>query len=149
MKIKNIKQIDVQDWDKLVEKTYGKIYSFQQQNGCKSRGVEIISTSEDYSEDFENDSITEVINGEEMGVSFKAWLERDPKTPLKCTQEEAKNCNYYWGKTEEDLKKWQEDKSHIAMFWDRNFYPDANMIARNLVKRGLLEEGDYQIKIDW
>lgn len=149
MKIKNIKQIDVQDWDKLVEKTYGKIYSFQQQNGCKSRGVEIISTSEDYSEDFENDSITEVINGEDMGVSFKAWLERNPKTPLKCTQEEAISCNYYWGKTKEDLKEWQEDKSRIRLFWYRNFYPDANMIAKDLVKRGLLEEGDYQIKIDW
>ena len=30
-------------------------------------------------EDYENTSVPEVINGEEMGVSFAAWLARDPK----------------------------------------------------------------------
>lgn len=43
MNIKLIKQIEVDDWDDLVRKTYGKIYCFQQQDGCKDRGVENIS----------------------------------------------------------------------------------------------------------
>lgn len=37
MNIKTIKQIDVSDWDALVTKTYGRPYSFQQQDGCKER----------------------------------------------------------------------------------------------------------------
>ena len=39
IKTKNVKMVEVSDWDKLVEETYGKIYSFQQQDGCKARGV--------------------------------------------------------------------------------------------------------------
>lgn len=149
MNIKIVKQINVQDWDKLVQETYGKTYSFQQQDGCKSRGVEDIEVSDEYLEDFENDTIPEVINGEEMGVSFKSWLEREPTTPLNCTEKEAKDCGYYWGKSEQDLKEWQKDKSHIDMFWKRNFYPHASMIVNDLHSKGLLEAGKYEIKIDW
>jgi hypothetical protein len=149
MKIKTVRQISVQDWDELVEKTYGKIYSFQQQEDCKSRGIETISTEEDEIEDFENDSIPEIINGEEMGVSFKSWIERDINAPLNPTDEELKKCGYYWGKEEKDKQKWKTDKSHINLFWKRNFYPHPNVIAHDLFKRGLLEAGKYQIVIDW
>ena len=150
MNIKIIKQIDVQEWDKLVRKTYNKNYSLQQQEGCKSRGVEIITTDiivEEY--DYENDTIPEVINGDEMGVSFKAWLEKDPNAPLNPSKEELYSCNYYWGKTPKDEEEWKKDKSHIDLFWKRNFYPDPNVIAVDLCKKGLLEPGEYQIKIDW
>lgn len=149
MKYKIKKVIEVQDWDALVQQTYGKVYSFQQQDDCKQRGVEEISTGEEYLEDYGNDTIPEVINGQKMGVSFKAWLARDPKTPLNPTKEELKECGYYWGKTEEDEKEWKEDMNHINMFWERNFYPYANMIANDLCKKGLLEKGDYLINIDW
>lgn len=149
MKINQIKQIDVYDWDELVSKHYGKPYSFQQQDGCKSRGIEIISTKEDCLEDYENDFIPEVINGEEMGVSFKAWLKRDPLLPLNCSEKEAKECGYYWGKSKKDLKEWKEDRGHIIMFYERNFYPHVNMIAKDLHEKGLLEAGEYQINIDW
>jgi hypothetical protein len=149
MKIQTVKQIYVQDWDKIVRNTYGKIYSFQQQDGCKPRGIETISTDSDWAEDYENDTIPEVINGEEIGVSFKAWLERDPNAPLNPTDEELKECGYYWGNTEKDKKEWKEDKSHINMFWERSFYPEPNILIADLCKRGLLEEGEYQIKIDW
>lgn len=149
MNIKLVKQIEVRDWDKLVSKTYGKPYSFQQQDGCKSRGVETISTNSDWAEDYENDSIPEIINGKEMGVSFKSWLERDPNQPLNPSDKELQNCGYYWGKTEQDKKEWKERKSNIDMFWERNFYPEPNIIAADLCKKGLLEEGEYQIKIDW
>lgn len=105
LKIQKRNVIDLQDWDNLVEKVYGKPYSFQQQDGCKSRGVETISTSDDWLDDFENDSIPEVINGKEKGVSFKAWLERDPNAPLNCTEKEAKDCHYYWGGNKRRFKK--------------------------------------------
>jgi hypothetical protein len=149
MTIKTVKQIDVNEWDKLVSQTYGKPYSFQQQDGCKSRGIEWITTNSDEGDDYENDSIPEVVNGEDMGVSFKVWLERDPNQPLNPTEEELKNCGYYWGKTKEDMSMWKNDKSHINMFWERNFYPNPNMIAADLCKKGLLESGEYQIYIDW
>jgi len=33
MKIQNSKLISLEDWDNCVQKTYGKPYSFQQQDG--------------------------------------------------------------------------------------------------------------------
>jgi hypothetical protein len=54
MKIKTINQIDVDDWDRLVSETYGKPYTFQQQDGCKGRGVETITVPVKNPEDFKN-----------------------------------------------------------------------------------------------
>ena len=67
------KTINVDVWDDLIQNTYGKPYSFQQQDGCKDRGV--YSVDIDYVDDFENDTLPYEINGDEMGVSFKAWLD--------------------------------------------------------------------------
>jgi len=118
--------IDVGNWDQLVIDTYGKPYSFQQQDGCKERQrVKIAIPDEEY--DYENDTVPEEINGEEMGVSFKAWLARDPK-------------------------EWNgdpEDKRFLDLFWGRNFYPDVQMIANSLYRMELIEAGDYTIDIDW
>ncbi len=83
LKYKNKKTIDVSDWDDLVIETYGKPYNFQQQRGCQSRGIVNITIPSKYTDDEEmHDSIPEEINGEEMGVKFKVWLERDPKAPV-------------------------------------------------------------------
>jgi hypothetical protein len=125
-----VKQVSVQDWNDLVEKTYGRPYNFQQQDGCKSRGIEIVETNPDWECDYKNDSVPEILNGEEMGVSFKAWLERDPN-------QEFSDPNHI--KTSWYLKLW----------WDRNFYPHVNMIAEDLCKKGLLEPGEYTIVINW
>jgi len=127
MKIRTEKVIDVSDWDALVEKTYGKPYSFQQQDGCQERGNFYLAVPEP-SEDYENDSLPEEVNHEEMGVSFKAWLNRDPKTPLASER---------------------EDDFSIRLWWERNFYPNIQMIANDLHAKGLLEAGDYTINIDW
>jgi hypothetical protein len=148
MKTKKVKIIEVSDFNKLVTETYGRIYNFQQQDGCKGRSSEHITVPCE-PEDYENTPIPEVINGDEMGVSFKSWLERDPKAPLNATEKEAKNCGYYWGFSEKDLKEWQENKSHINMFYERNFYPHVSMIINDLHAKGLIEEGDYVIEIDW
>jgi hypothetical protein len=37
--VKNVKMIEVSDWDDLISKTYERPYSFQQQEGCKGRGT--------------------------------------------------------------------------------------------------------------
>lgn len=120
------KLIDDQDWDALVTETYGRPYSFQQQDGCKDRGLVHITIPEEGC-DFENDTVPEIVNGDEMGVSFKAWLARDPKTPLKD----------------------RDDTFGLTLWWERNFYPDVQMIANDLYERGLIEAGDYMINIDW
>jgi hypothetical protein len=126
LKIKTEKVIKSTDWDKFVKEIYGRPYCFQQQNGCVNRGVFHLYVPQD-DEDFSRDTIPEVVNGCEKGVSFKAWLERDPKKPLPNDPEEY--C--------------------LELWWHRNFYPDIQTIANDLCKRGLLKKGEYLINIDW
>jgi hypothetical protein len=127
IKVKNVKTIEVFDWDKLVSDTYGKPYSFQQQDGCQSRGIFHLTIPSEYTGDDEmNDEIPEIINGETMGVKFEKWLERDPNQPVA-------------GRTDYGVGLW----------WDRNFYPDIHTVANDLHKRGLIEAGEYSIEIDW
>jgi hypothetical protein len=126
MKIQTQKVIDSSDWDEFVRKTYNRPYCFQQQDGCKDRGNFYLQVPEE-SDDITNDTVPEIVNHKDMGVSFAAWLSRDPKTPIK-------NQKY-----DRDLELW----------WHRNFYPDVQMIANDLNAKGLLESGNYTINIDW
>ena len=121
--------ITVQDWDELVQKTYGRPYSFQQQNGCKDRQRIRISVPIEDPYDNENDTIPEIVNHPEMGVSFKAWLDRDPKQTLN-----ADDCKYDWV---------------VPLWWERNFYPNVDMIINDLHSKGLIDAGEYSIDIDW
>ncbi len=127
MKIRTEHVIDVSDFDRLVKLTYGKPYSFQQQDGCKERQRVEISVPEKYPEDYENATIPEEVNHEKMGVSFDAWLSRDSTKPLE-------GSNYDW---------------ETSMWWERNFFPDVSMIINDLYKKGLLEAGEYVIDVDW
>ncbi len=130
MKIQTVLMIEVSDWDSVVTKTYGRPYGFQQQDGCKSRGIHHLTVpDEDMVADFENNHVPEKVNHEEMGVSFSAWLKRDPKVLLK--------------------GKGDTDSYSLGLWWERNFYPDIQMVANDLHKKGLLEKGDYIINIDW
>lgn len=125
-----MKWVDVSDWDQLVTETYKRPYQFQQQEGCQDRGVVNLVVSKNPKEppyDYERDSIPESSNTNKMGVSFKAWLERDPQKPLSE----------------------QEYDFELEFWWTRNFYPSIDMIAADLLKRDLLEEGEYKIVIDW
>lgn len=130
VKIKTQAVIDVHDWDKLVQDTYGKPYSFQQQDDCKDRGMEYIIVPDPEVEDYENDTVPEEVNGKEMGVSFKAWLARDPNE---------------WNGILGGLSK----KFSIDLFWARNFYPHVSVLANDLHAKGLLPAGEYAINIDW
>lgn len=128
IKYKNKKVIEVSDWDELVEKTYGRTYNFQQQDGCQDRGQFNLTVPNEDSEDDEmNESIPEVVNGNLYGVTFESWLARDPKQPIP-------NQKYDW---------------ELKMFYERNFYPDIYTIANDLYAKGLIEAGDYIINIDW
>ncbi len=128
--INTIQSIDVSDLDHFIETTYGRPFNFQQQDGCKDRGVAYITVPDPNACDYEADSIPEEVNGDQMGVSFKAWLARDPKQKLNSKDE--------W------------DREHgLELFWHRNFYPSIEMITNDLHAKGLLPAGEYQIVIDW
>lgn len=132
MKIRTEKVIDTAEWDKLVMDTYGKPYCFQQQEGCKARGSSFRFTVPDeaYDEGM-NDSIPEVVNHPKRGVKFEAWKARDPNTPL-------------YGEKRVRAERWD-----IDLWWWRNFYPDFQTVANDLLAKGLLEAGEYTIDIDW
>lgn len=118
--------IALKEWDELVIDTYGKPYSFQQQDGCKPKGIFWLSIPK-LASNYEHTSLPEEINGYRKGVSFETWLDRHPKA---------------WnGKAADEL--------YIDLFWSRNFYPNVQMIANDLYEKGLIEAGEYVIKIDW
>lgn len=119
--------ISCSDLDALVEDVYKRPYCFQQQDGCKDRGTEHVTVPVEYPEDCENDTVPEVINGQEMGVSFAAWLARDPKA---------------WNGA-------PEKATFLDLFWGRNFYPHLDMVLNDLHAKGLIEAGEYVIEIDW
>jgi len=127
MRKKQVSIVDVQEFDKLVKETYGKPYSFQQQDGCKDRGIFYFTIPVTDLEDIDRTEIPVELNGNIMGVSFETWR----NTPSNKFDE---NFNTSW---------------KTKLFWHRNFYPDVSMILDNLYKRGLLEKGEYGIDIDW
>lgn len=130
LKINQRNTINLQDWDRFVTEVYKKRYSFQQQDGCKDRGIHTIyvNLKDTFDEEHENTEIPLKVNGNEMGVKFDVWLQSDPN-------DHKKKMN------------WQDWELHL--FWDRNFYPDIDILAHDLCKRGLLQEGEYDIIIDW
>lgn len=127
LKISLLQVIDINDWDSFIEHVYGKIYSFQQQNGCKDRGIYRFSAGYDeIEEDLSNDEIPEEINSKIRGVKLKKWLERDIKEPVQ-----------------------GEIGWYIQLFWHRNFYPDFEVLVDDLYKKGLIKKGHYAIEVDW
>lgn len=123
--------IDLHDWNTFVQETYGRPYDFQQQDGCKDRGTEYFTVDEVFEpveeDTYDNDTIPEDVDTQEMGVSFKGWLARDPKQPL--------------------IK--QEYDFELDSWWTRNFYPSLDMVVNDLHSKGLLKPGQYMIVIDW
>lgn len=128
LKSKQVTMIECGDLDGFVEETYGRIYNFQQQDDCKERGIEYITVPVKLPFDFKNDTVPEIINDPKMGVSFKAWLERDPMQPLSNSD---------------------DPDYHLELWWTRNFYPSLDMIMNDLHEKGLIEAGNYAINIDW
>ena len=130
LKIQNVKLIDIHDWNECVQEIYGKPYNLQQQDDCMPRGILYITVPPREVHDYKNDTIPEVVNGEKMGVSFKAWLDRDPKQELDTDDE------------------WERENG-ITLFWERSFYPSLEMVVNDLYLKGLIPQGEYAINIDW
>jgi hypothetical protein len=126
--MEQVNMIRVSELDDMVEKTYQKYYNFQQQEGCKEREVVFFDIPTPGT-DFDRDTIPEVINGDIMGVSFKAWLERDPKEILN---------------TDTQSSSWATE-----LFWGRNFYPHPEILLNDLYAKGLIPAGKLAINIDW
>lgn len=120
--------VDVSVWDQLVKDTYGKPYKFQQQYGCQERGIHFLTIPAKGEDEDMYDSIPEDIKSSKMGVKFDIWLNTDPEI-------------------HKQRNNW--DDFRLALFWDRNFYPDIQTVANDLHKKGLIEAGDYVINIDW
>lgn len=125
-----VKIIQVDDFDALVQETYKRPYNFQQQDGCKDRQTFYFDVPYEYVEDYPDNAIPEQVNGTKMGVSFKAWLDRNPEQKLN---------------TDDD---WEREYG-IQIFWERNFYPSFGMVINDLHNKGLIEAGSYGIEIDW
>jgi hypothetical protein len=64
-----------------------------------------------------------------MGISFKTWL---------TTSEEDINKDHL-----------ESYKGQNNLYWERNFYPNLQVVANDLYKKGLIEKGEYVINIDW
>lgn len=121
LKYKIVKLIEIRDWNNFIKEIYQRPYNFQQQDGCKERGTYSFTVPEQYQEslefDFENDVVPEEVNHEDRGVSFKAWLERDPTQKLK-------DMTYEW---------------ELELWWHRNFYPAVETIIYDLYQKKLLD----------
>jgi hypothetical protein len=119
--------IELNDWDNLIKETYGKPYSFQQQDGCKDKGMVTITVpSDDWAPDLPT-KIPFELNGNVMGIDFQTWVNTDPK-------DHDKHFEYQFG---------------TELFWQRNFYPDLISLTDDLLGKGLIEKGTYFINIDW
>lgn len=131
LKFKKVNFINVSDWNQFVIETYGRPYDFQQQDDCRPRGTFsfTLPIRPCFYNDFENDTIPEIVNGDEMGVSFKSWLSRSPEQFLSNSENHS--------------------KGDIILFWERNFYPEIMAIVDDLYKKGLIKDGEYVINIDW
>ena len=123
LKYSDVKMIDCNDLDNLVQAVYGKPYCLQQQNGCMERQVLSVDIPEMYPEDYSNDTLPEKINGSDMGVSFEAWLKSDEQ-----------RRDGVWGN---------------CIWWERNWYPSLDMVLNDLHQRGHIDAGHYEIDIDW
>lgn len=124
--IQTVQMIEVADWNEFVSQVYGRPYDFQQQEGCRHRGIYRITVPDEV-DDYVTHKTSEVISGRKYGVTFDSWLARDPKDPLP-------NQQYDW---------------ELTMWWDRNFYPMIEAVANDLHAKGLLAAGEYIINIDW
>ena len=60
-------------------------------------------------------------------MSLRSWLGRDPEDPVG-----------------DDEEQWA-----IDLWWERNFYPSIQELANDLYAKGLVDEGEYRIRIEW
>lgn len=122
--------IPLQDWNAFIKEIYGKPYSFQQQEGCRDKGIYTIYIPETLpkeNEDYGYDYDPSTPEKELCGVPLTVWLSRDPKQPLEG----------------------QKYDFELEIWWFRQFYPYIEELEEDLARKGLLDPGEYTIIIDW
>lgn len=130
LKYENIKVISCSDWDKFIQSVYGRPYCFQQQDGCKDRGTFSFRVPIHGAEQEPPETINTTpyyIEEFPSGFSLKQWLSRDPDTPL-------------------DGQMYPHE---LEIWWRRYFYPFFEELVQDLSEKGILEDGEYMIDIDW
>ena len=128
MRYETMRYVQVSDLDNFIKETYKRPYSFQQQRGCQARGTQNVKVPIEGLEDCdEGYNVEDVLENPWDGVSLKDWLERDPKEKIKDS----------------------DNDGTLERFWERNFFPDIEILFDDLFKKGLIEEGEYVINIDW
>jgi hypothetical protein len=130
LKRSTLTTISLRDWNSFIKEVYGKPYSFQQQEGCRSKGYFYIhipefppEEKEDYGYEYDPATPEKSL----QGVPLDVWLARDPNLPFNG----------------------QEYDIQLEFWWHRNFYPWIEELCDDLSKKNLLEPGDYAIIIDW
>lgn len=78
---RTVKIFKLREWNDLVSSIYKKRYSFQQQDGCKEKGIFYFQIPI-WKEDYEDYKPSEFEKEDIMGVSFKSWLEHDSSEKL-------------------------------------------------------------------
>jgi len=131
MKVSTIRMVYVDDFNQFVTETYGRPYNFQQQEDRREKELLWIEVpTEKPVDEFAGKDIPKDYSTKEMRVDFDIWVARDPKEQIKCPPD-------------------REDRSWtLLLWWERNFYPDINMILWDLYNRGLIESGEYYINMD-
>lgn len=132
MKCRKINLVNVEDFNEVIKEVYCKHYSFQHQGARTYNGVE-----ESYFlkvpyirnfKDFDSGAAIEecIYNNEQIlqyGVEFNEWLNKDP--------------NFEWYSSDINNK----------LIWERYYYPHIYMLINDLYIKGLIEAGEYCIKM--
>lgn len=142
IKVETWKVINESEFNEVVSKTYGRPYHLQQQGDMLGNDTtHRIEVSKDGSEGCSGGS-----------VSLNEWLAVDPET--------HKFPDPRWETTGKHLpddhpsKKFYPEflepgTSYYDMHWERDFYPDMDELLDDLLEKGLIEEGTYQINVSW
>lgn len=128
LKYNTVKFVELRHWNEFVKQVYGRPYNLQQQDGYLDRGTINLSVPSGSNCGYTNDTLPEFL-GPEGGVSLAGWLARDPTQLIPALGSE---------------EQWM-----TGMWWERNFYPMLEEVANDLYAKGLLEQGEYVINIDW
>lgn len=126
LEYQNLRVIENYKWSEFISSVYNLPYNYQQQNECQNTNFEFNIPNDLEEEDLGSDSIPYEVNGKDECVKFDVWV----------------NSKL------EDISKNFEYESDAVIFYNRNFYPSIFQILNDLYNRGLIEEGDYLIRID-
>lgn len=126
LEYENLRVIENYKWNEFISSIYNLPYNYQQQNDRQNTNFEFNIPNDLEEEDLGSDSIPYEVNGEDECVKFDTWKNSD-------FEEIGKNFEY---------------EVETKLFYERNFYPSIFQILNDLYNRGLIEEGDYLIRID-